>query len=312
MNRIIDRHYHNPDLNACLKQFVLAKAQERPVWAEITGSCHRMLGGRSPWIERIATATEIMLLALDIADDLQDRDNLGKSWMTCPQEISINALLSFIFAVFGELGELQGIEGSGNLPALDGVCRYITGAVNGQHRDLTRSIASEQDYIAAVLEKSGSLLKLACYMGCSCLEHCDPKLMADMDEMAGWIGVAAQLDNDLKDVLRYDVKNDLLEKKMTLPILFLLQHSEEDFPMLKQYYNGEIDRATFLAHKRQCIQYIVDSGCIEYCLAVQTLFVNRIETMWGKMDTLSPWKEAFREATFASFRRSADSYIAAV
>jgi competence protein ComQ len=136
--------------------------------------------------------------------------------------------------------------------------------------------------------------------------------MAHIDEMAGWIGVAAQLNNDLKDVLRYDVKNDLLEKKMTLPILFLLQHSEEEFPVLKQYYDGIMDRETFLAHKRQCIQYIVDSGCIEYCLAVQTLFVNRIERMWGEMDALSPWKEAFKEATFASFGRSAASYIAAM
>jgi competence protein ComQ len=254
----------------------------------------------------------MMLLALDIADDLQDRDNMGKSWMMCPQEISINALLSFIYAVSGEIGEWHAQEGSDRLPELKTICRYVTRAINGQHRDLTRSIIGEQDYISAVQEKSGSLLQLACYMGYSCLESCDSETRSRVDELAGWIGVAAQLDNDLKDVLRYDIKNDLLEKKLTLPIIFLLQHSEEDFPVLKQYYEAKIDSETFLVHKQQCIRYIIDSGCIEYCLAVQSLIVNRIEEIWEALDAVSPWKEMFKEVTFASFRKSAESYIAAV
>jgi competence protein ComQ len=302
MKRIVDEHFQAEDLKALLHEFLMEKVKEKSIWAKITQYCHLMLGGSSPHIQRIAALTELLILALDIIDDLQDRDNFTKPWMKCPQENTLNAIIAFIFASFSELGKLSDGDRRAPVPLSSEISRLIVHSINGQHKDLNQKIVTEEDYIAAVQEKSGSLLRFACYMGYSCIEDCDPKTIEVVDDLAGLIGVIAQIDNDVKDVQRYDVKNDLLQKKRTLPILYLLHHSEEDFPIFKQFYDGVVTEREFLEKKMECLQYIVDSGCIEYSRIIQTLYVNRAEQLLASLPTVLPWKDKFREITLGPFQ----------
>lgn len=302
LERMIDEHFHVSELNSQLKTFVHEKADEKSLWSNITIYCHKMLGGNSPHIDKLAAITEMMMLALDIVDDLQDQDNIVKPWMKCEPEYAMNAVLSFIFAALLEMDRWNRQAQSTDKTIVGDVCRYITQAGNGQFIDIHRSIVTEQDYVMAVQQKSGSLIQFACYMGYSCLDDLDPAVAQQMDELAAFIGFINQLENDIRDVQRYDVKNDLLQKKKTLPILYLLQHSDEDFPEFKQYYDGIITQKEFIGKKMECLNYIIDSGCIEYSKIIQTLFVNRAEKIWDSIPAISPWKEKFYDMMLSPFK----------
>ncbi|PYI53863.1 polyprenyl synthetase family protein [Paenibacillus flagellatus] len=294
MESTIDRLCPVPAFNALLKQFARDKAAETSRWGETTRLVHAMLGGASPQIGRLAALTELLVLALDIADDLQDADNAEKSWMQAPPELSLNAVMGLLMGAVAELGRLQAEHPGEPMPNPGEVGQIVLNAVNGQYRDLTNDIETEQDYIAVVQQKSCMLLKLAYYMGYGALPP-DEAIAERLDELAGYLGVVSQLSNDLRDVLRYDVKNDLLHKKRTLPVLFLLGGDADEFPVIRRYYDGEIDRNEFLSHKQACVDYIRESGCIEYTEVIKTLFLDKAAETLDALPADAERKERFRE-----------------
>lgn len=295
IEQTIDRLVPVPAFNSLLRAFVQDKAGETSRWGETTRHVHYMCGGASPHIDRIAALTELIVLALDIADDLQDRDNAEKSWMQCPPELSLNAVMGLLMGAIGELGRLKIEYPEEAFPDPGEAAQIVLNAVNGQYRDLTNDIETEQDYIAVVQQKSCMLLKLAYYMGYASVRPV-PQVAEQMELLAGYAGVVSQLSNDLRDVLRYDVKNDLLHKKKTLPILFLLADEEDSYPVIRQYYEGAIDRDEFLRHKVASLDYIRESGCVEYTEVIKTLFLQKAEETLDALPAADPaWKERFRE-----------------
>ena len=293
---LIDQYCLASDLNVLLKSFVQEKVIEMSIWSELTCTTHLMLGGTSPQLHRIAALTELMLLSFDMIDDLQDQDNLVKPWMICPQKYTLNAILILLMAFIGELGSLHP-------KAAKEVGALLASAIAGQQKDLNDFVQTEADYIAMIEQKSGTMLRFVCYMGYSLIGDLDSEIAAQVDEFANYIGVIAQLRNDLKDVIRYDIKNDLLQKKRTLPILFLLQESEAEFPPLYQFYAGAISEAEFLLSKKAGIQYIEDSGCIEYTEIIMALYKEKAEELFEFIPTALPWKDRFRELTLGKYSK---------
>ncbi|HEY0828820.1 MAG TPA: hypothetical protein VGE40_12040, partial [Bacilli bacterium] len=147
-------------------------------------------------------------------------------------------------------------------------------------------------------EKSGSLIRLACYLGYAGVSAFSDETLGLLNELAKDIGVIAQIENDLKDLLRFDVKNDLLNKKRTLPVFYMLAIDDEEFLIIKQYYDGVLSRDELLKLKRECMQYFQDSGCIEYSRIIQTLYINHAEEIFNSLETFAPWNERFKEITF--------------
>ncbi len=293
----VDEYVHSADLNVLMKQFVQAKVEERSVWSDLTRSVHRMLGGRSQAIDPVSAAVEMIFLASDIMDDLQDQDHMEKPWMQCPREYAMNAMTSFIMCAYGELGRLRqhGPEGG---PLIEEVSRLLAMSVNGQQKDLNRYVQTEAEYFHMVQEKSGSLLRFAFYMGYALVETRREQAAVQLNDLADCLAVMAQLDNDLGDLLRYDVKNDLLHKKKTLPTLFLLEHSESDFPVLKQFYEGRLSRDEFLKHKQACLQYVTDSGCVEYVKVIRALYLQRAVKLLDSIEAVPEWKKRFKQLAF--------------
>ncbi|MDB5054752.1 MAG: Competence protein ComQ [Bacilli bacterium] len=291
MNHIVDQYCVEQDLNELIKTFIQVKVDENSVWSEITQYAYLMLGGDLPLIQRVAAMTELIILSFDIIDDLQDKDNPIKPWMACHPKFTLNAIFTFLIAFIGEAGLLS----KGHLQEIG---KLLANSISGQQKDLNESVRTEADYIEMIQQKSGSLVRFACYMGCSLIDDLDKEVIARIDEMANYMGVIAQMENDLQDILRYDEKSDFLQKKRTLPILYLLNDSAEQFPILQQFYTGKISEAEFLLHKEACIQYIHDSGCIEYTQVIQNLFKERVETLYNSLPTVSPWKEKFKLLTF--------------
>lgn len=289
IHTMIDRYTDNPELNNLLKTFVEAKRQEGSKWSDITLQTHYMMGGDSPAVYRNAALAELVILAFDMADDLQDQDNPQVSWMKTPSELTLNSILSLLVTCMGECPSGASAD----------MARLLSLSINGQHTDLTNTAENEEEYIRMVYLKSGSLLRFACYMGYTLLPLLEPEKGQILDELAGMIGVIAQLGNDLQDVVRLDEKNDLLLRKRTLPVLYLLKDSAEEFPVLDQYYSGRLTAQEFLSHKKECLNYIHSSGCLEYTRIIQALYIDKAEELFTQLNALSPWKEQFRAITFA-------------
>lgn len=302
-NRIIDRYFHNAELNGLMKSFIAVRAQEESRWGKIVEYSHRMLGGNSPDLDHAAALAELLMTAIDIIDDLQDRDKPDRAWMTCPEPFTLNAMLGFLAACMGEFALLQERQGPGSRLRVSEVGSLIAAAVNGQQCDVNSSvhIAEEADYFSMVQHKSGSFIRLACYLGYALAEGVSDETVERMNDLAYCYGVVAQMENDVNDLIRFDKGNDLLQKKRTLPILHLLTYSEQEFPPLARFYAGELSEEQFLQHKNDCMQYIADSGCIEYAKVIQALYFDKLTELYEAIPALSPWKERFKETTFARY-----------
>lgn len=292
LHLLVDKYALDGELNRLIKEFVRDKAGEKSVWSELTVCVHRMLGGDSPELMRSAAWTEWFLLLLDIVDDLQDRDNLDKLWMKCDPAIALNAVLVMFAASLGELG--------GNASIASAVGGLFARSIQGQQMDLVCGVRTEEDYFAMVERKSGALMQLAYMMGYSLIEGLPSEMRDALDELAVCAGIAAQIENDAADILRYDLKNDLLQKKRTLPVLFLLEDIAEECPLLDDFYAGRISQEEFLTHKIEVLDYVRDSGCVEYCEVIQTLYLDRARELLRSIPTRSPWAERFEEILFRS------------
>ncbi len=289
MNRIVEQYVKIEDFNRLVKSFIEDKSSEASIWGDQSLYTHHMFSGVSETIFYRGALTELLLLTLDIVDDLQDRDHFEKAWMKCSQELAINAVLALVFGVLREIYLMNTLSTSS---PLNEVSQLILNSINGQYIDLVNSVRSEEDYMNMVQKKSSSLIRFAFYMG-----YVDTELpesvITQMNELADCVGVLAQMSNDLKDVLRFDLKNDLLQKKRTFPILFLLNDEEDN--LIKQYYQNQITKEQFLDKKIECIQFIKDSGCVEYTKVVQQLFQNRANQIFESIDGIPSWKEKLRE-----------------
>ncbi|WP_189019142.1 polyprenyl synthetase family protein [Paenibacillus marchantiophytorum] len=295
MSNMMDDFVYVEDLNKLFKTFMKDKEKDKDTWVSITLCAHFMLGGASPDIYKFAAITEIFVLISDIVDDLQDQDQADKPWMQSPQASTLNAILAMLMGVVGELGHLQ-VHGR----VLVEITRIIARSINGQHKDIINASVSVDDYLIMTQEKSGSLFRLACFMGYLSLD-CPEETIEQLHELADCIGLIHQIQNDMRDLVRYDVKNDLYCKKRTLPILYLLSVEDEAFGPLKDYYAGKITADTLLHDKEAFIQMIHDSGCLEYSRVVQSVCLQKAEEIYAKLQAVEPWKEKFREVAYGDF-----------
>lgn len=293
---LVNDYIQPAELLALVHSYLEDKKQESGYWQQLTVYSHWMAGGSSDSIYRLAAISELFMLALDIVDDLQDQDNEDKPWMVSPSSYTLNAVLGLLNCCYGELGRLKESEPFAIYPLLGEASRWVSLSIEGQYRDISNSIESEEDYIVMVQQKSGSLIRLAMYIGLA-VSPLSSSQQAVIDELASCLGIIAQLENDLRDVARADVKSDLLCRKKTLPILYLLQFSEEDFPLLKQYYDGVSDQEELLAHKQECLAFVEQSGCLEYGRVIQSLYINRAHELFDLLEGVEEWKEKLRKMT---------------
>ncbi|WP_159887476.1 polyprenyl synthetase family protein [Paenibacillus puerhi] len=295
MLRIVDDTIEVEDLKALLKASIADKALENGSWSKITLYTHYMLGGASPHIHRMAAVTELIVLALDIVDDLQDQDHLSKPWMQVQQATALNAVLALLTGAIGELGRLQ-IRAEG----LAAVGKMLARSVNGQQKDISGSPATPDEYVEMTQEKSGSLFRLACYLGCSFLDGNEEKV-EQLNQLADCTGLIHQIQNDMKDLIGFDIKSDLIAKKRTLPILYLLKVEDEAFRPFKDYYTGLLPIESLLERKEELVETLHRSGCMEYARVVQSVCVQKAQEIYSELDALSPWKEKLKEVMFGEF-----------
>ncbi|MFC0525125.1 polyprenyl synthetase family protein [Pontibacillus salicampi] len=289
LQTIQDRWY-DADLVEKAQTCIHAKYQEGFSFAVLTRTHFYMFGGeeKDECIEPCA-AIECMILALDIFDDLQDQDREDKPWCQMSYPIAMNIATGLLMMSLDILDNTS-FPASHKQTAHQYLYHQVIRAVQGQHQDLSESLETEEAYRTMLRNKSGSLMACACLIGTS-LATTSKSVHNEVRAYAEDFGIAAQLANDLEDVLRWDNKNDVLYGKKSFPVLLLLRQEGEESHMLRSYYRGELSLSRLLEQKHHLFHWMQHSSALKYVQVVKRLYQRQSLQGLKQTSGLEIWKQ---------------------
>lgn len=271
MHKLIEDSLLHDQIKEKIREFISYKEAFRYTFGELTITHFRIFGGKGDYIYRLAACVELLVLCGDIIDDLQDQDNTTAPWYNEPRAIVLNIAIGLLSLCNKSIVDLS-FTGENRYELINTFQEYCLHSINGQHEDILNDFSTEEDYIRMARLKSGALTSIACLIGslCAPISNYNLTLVKKYSEQ---IGVIAQINNDLQDLLTPTEKNDLLHLSMTLPIMYLMKKhneaSEEVIAILKKK-NVNIQNQL-----PQIIQMIERTGAVEYTKVVQK--IHKIE-----------------------------------
>lgn len=222
-------------------------------------------------IIKIAAAIELIILSFDIIDDLQDNDS-ECIWCNEPA-FAMNATLAMIFLAIKLISESSFTHKQIAIGVLND---FVLRSINGQHLDLLNNCRVEESYIEMITLKSGSLTALSSQLGTVlALGKYEPCV----EEYSSYIGVIQQIKNDIEDLNIWNKKNDLLNKKFSIHIIFLFEQSEEYSKILTDYYSG----TTAYLDNQIFEDALMNNGAIHYTVALKNIFKFKALDLLKKM-----------------------------
>ncbi|HVJ48361.1 polyprenyl synthetase family protein [Desulfitobacterium sp.] len=287
MLQLVDDYFPVKELKNYLSEFVTFKMKGHFPFGQLAILHYQMFEGRSQDIFQAAAAVELMILSLDIFDDLQDQDDFSVPWNKIDQAISMNIATGFLVLSTKAL-EQTSFEQNRKVRANDYLNTLVLKAINGQHTDLRDLIESEEDYIQMVREKSGSLMAAACLVGTALASE---KYHDRVNKYAEHIGIIAQIKNDIKDICRWDEKNDLINKKKTLLTLYLLKNQQPQYQFTRDYFSGKLKKEELIKNKAEIQALIGKSGALEYARVIMRLNQLQALELIDSMGMAQEWKE---------------------
>lgn len=260
MLEIVRRHVHVPELQRMMQSYVSYKLEESFVFAELVELHYDMFEGQGQHATAGAAAIELLILALDIFDDLQDKDNDRVPWMQVDPAQAMNAAIGFLSLSTAAIADAE-LDERRKSSALTLLHQHLSQAVGGQFMDVGNRISTEQECLTMIREKSGALVACACQLGTVLAR-------GEMNEhVAAYgilLGLSAQIRNDMQGIRRWDTRNDLLFRKRTLPTLYLLEDASPELDVLRRYYAQEVDIESIYANKHEIMNIIEQGGCLMY------------------------------------------------
>ncbi|WP_042474975.1 polyprenyl synthetase family protein [Bacillus ndiopicus] len=212
----------------------------------------------------VAAAIELLILAFDIVDDLQDGDK-DYVWMKTPA-LSLNVVLTMLTVASKIIGASSFTH---RHEAIQIVEQYMLCSINGQHLDLLNHYRDEQAYISMIQQKSGSLVAMSCEVG---VVLASGKRLQGVAQYAQAIGILQQIKNDIHNVTTEG--SDLRQRKYSLPIFYMLTLQNKDASMIQSYYNG--DTIQSIEHLQQLL---VSNGAIRYALTMKNIYSKEAQTL---------------------------------
>ena len=211
----------------------------------------------------VAAAIELIILAFDIVDDIQDQDT-DHVWMN-NQALSLNVVLIMLTLA---MKVLRKSKFEHRELAMMKVEEYVLKSISGQHLDLLNQCSEEKAYLKMIEQKSGALTALSSMVG-TILATGNESLEVENYSVA--IGLIQQIKNDIQGLKEWHNKNDLLNKKFSLPIIYLLATDQNDSLKLRGYFEGSINEIDVCTVKNA----LLNSGAIQYALSIKNIFKNR-------------------------------------
>jgi len=287
----INQYFIQSHLRVLATSFLEYKLSESFIFSDLTRLHYQMLGGNSPEIEKAGAAVELMVLALDIYDDLQDRDNLDVPWSQVDPAQALNVAIGLQSLSIATLDDCS-FSNSSRTRAMRYLNHGILRSVNGQHTDLLNYVNEEEDCLHMIRNKSGSLIACACLIGATLVTDEHHELIAQYGQSIGTIG---QIRNDIKGISRWDLRNDLLNRKRTLPILYFLDHDHPIMQTVRDYYEGYASQTDLLSLKNQIIDLIESSGSKQYAEVILRTLQYEAKELIEKLPVEQEWKQKIVE-----------------
>lgn len=212
-------------------------------------------------IYTVAAAIELMILSFDIVDDLQDQDS-DNIWIKTPS-LSLNVVLSMLTLAQRLIRESTFEY---RYAALNIIEEYTLASINGQHLDLLNLCKDETSYLQMVEKKSGSLTAMSALVG---FMMATGNKSSEVEQYSQALGVIQQVKNDIQSLKVWNNRNDLVNKKYTLPIIYIFSLGNSISEKIKKYYDTG-DTSEIL--KYDLPQLLIDNGAIRYALTIKNLY----------------------------------------
>ena len=266
---IVNEQIDQNDLKELILQFVDYQSVKGFPFGELLILHYQMFNGvETEEIYSVAAAVEILILSFDILDDFEDDDCKDQPWLKEPK-LALNATMALPFL---GLSVIQNSTFNNKDKGLSLLMEYALKSVQGQHKDLLNSCKTESDYIEMAVEKSGSLVALVCVVGA--LLATDDYPVA-IETYANSIGLIGQINNDLADIKTWNQKNDLLNKKYSLPIIYLMNCQDENAQLIRDYYQNKVNKEEILKNQELINHKFVETGAITYTEVIKKIQQNK-------------------------------------
>ncbi len=215
----------------------------------------------------------LFMAAAEVFDDIEDADSPGALSAKYGSAIATNLATTLLILAEKALTRLakRGIA--------DGVIVQITNEVNslyldacgGQHLDLSLTYdttMSEDKYLKIASKKSASTIECACHVG-ALLATVNQKLI-DLNVVFGHnLGMASQIANDIQGVID---GRDIANKKVTLPVIYALTHTQGKAHHQLELAFGKSDK--FVDSINQIRESLFASGAVFYTTILMQLYVQ--------------------------------------
>lgn len=214
--------------------------------------------------EHVATFCFLYIAALDLFDDVQDDDLVGKPHESAGPPVAINSALALLFLSLHSLEravELEQDEAC-RLEFLRLFNRVSVLAVAGQHRDLIgRSGAASPEEVLAMHQAKTSSASLVVECG-SLLARCGSEARFRYRQVGERLAVFVQVLDDLRDVFGKDSSPDLANQRWTYPIACFYEGAEpchlEQFERLLPELPGSLPQVRRLLYETGVVERCVD------------------------------------------------------
>jgi len=266
---IVNEYIRQNELRDMVLQFVNYQSEKGFPFGELLVlHYHIFSGADTEEIYAIAAAVELLILSFDILDDFEDEDTKDKPWST-DSKLALNATTALLFI---SIKVIKNTSFKNKNKILDILEDLALQSINGQHKDLLNICKTESEYIEMSIEKSGSLVALACLAGAVLARNDYP---VEIDSYSKYIGLIGQINNDLMDIKNWNGKNDLLHKKYSLPIIFLLNCGDKEIQFIHNYYQNKVNKSEIIKNQELINQKLVETGAIIYTEVIKTIYQNK-------------------------------------
>ncbi|MEV5030528.1 polyprenyl synthetase family protein [Paenibacillus sp. LPE1-1-1.1] len=289
MQKQVQRFFTAEPLLRFAEAFIEDKLAESLRFGQLTVLHYRMFGGKGEDPCKAAAAVELFILASDILDDLQDQDAPHKPWMQTPLPAALHVATALL--TLSQQAMLQSTTNAEiRLALLDMMNAQLIRSANGQMLDIMNEMNDEQAYLEVIKQKSAALLQFACMTGVMLAGQPWHPVVA---EYSLEIGLAAQIQNDLRDLLRWDDKSDFLQKKRTLLTLYLIEGDAEEDVWIREYFEGRRSTEEIAQNHEIFLETCERTGTILYGSVMSRMHYNRFEELLDTIQEISPWKTTF-------------------
>ncbi len=257
--------------------------QMRPMFVFLSALLH---GETNETTYRAAALIELLHTATLVHDDVVDDANMRRGFF------SINALWKNKIAVLvGDYllskGLLLSIENE-DFEVLKTVSRAVKDMSEGELLQIEKARnldITEDVYFEIIRQKTAALLASCVAVGASSA-GCNPEQVQNAWTLGEKIGMAFQIKDDLFDYgssnIGKPVGIDIKEKKMTLPLIYALNHaSKKEKRRIINIVKNQSDKNSKV---QEVIQFVKESGGIEHTRDVMLKFKQEAMDILFKFD----------------------------